>query len=753
MQKMARSCRIAVMRGSTLVAASLVVCPPVCSAADDTEGEASGGNAYRTQVRTRRGPPKPDEPGEAGEDRAAATVTKRALQERQVRSTPEALRWTPGVAVQQTAHGQASAYIRGFTGRRTLLLMDGLRLNHALFRQGPNQYLYTVDPESLAGLSVVRGSAGVELGANAIGGAILAQPAEPTFHGDLVAGERRGRTQALYRHATADSEHAGRVQADVQLGPRWAALFGVGGRTAGKLQSAGHVGHLVAPESLGGVADEKEVPRLEDDGRTQRGTGFDIFTADARIVAVPSDDTRITVAGYAFRQFDSPRTDLCPPPEGRDDECLLYEEQFRTHVYSKAELAPGTAFVDRMTAAVSWQRQHERRRNSRNSAVTGGRDDIDVFEVRTRLHHKEVSLAEGLTLRLPYGLDASAERVASTKWTTLSDSGITRLDPRGQYLDGSRYHQGGAWLAPRLDLGDDWTLRAGARWAFAMARAPGDEESDTAAVDRGWSAAVASAGVRWAATEGVTFRLNVDQGFRPPNLDDLTARQLTGQGRQLENPDLTPERATSVELGVALTGRGWFAQGWAFQTWLTDGMERRSTDCPDNDRECDGTRRAKPFRLTNLPGTAILRGLEADAGCRPARGVEARGFAAWAWGEGPSPVQGEEDLTRPLSRVPPMRAGGELTWREAGTGTYIGGAVFWSADQDRLSFGDTQDSRIPFGGTPGFTVAELRLGLRWNERVTLRAVLENILNDPWRVHGSGVLGAGSGATITLETTL
>ena len=413
-------------------------------------------------------------------------------------------------------------------------------------------------------------------------------------------------------------------------------------------------------------------------------------------------------------------------------------------MYGKADLAPGARWADRLTAALSWQRQHERRSNDQGHIINGGRDDIDVVEARTRVRPRAWAVGDQLRLRVPYGADASAEQVSSSGWFTLPRSDVIRHDPRGQYVEGSQYQQGGAWLAPRLEIGDRLTLRAGGRWAFAAAQSPAEQESDTAAIDKVWSAVVASAGLVAKPVKGVTVQVGLDQGFRPPNLDDLTARQLTGQGRQLENPALTPERSTSVDLGVRVQRRRWYAQAWLFQTWLSDAMERQRTTCPAGDRECAAARRAPPVRLINLPGAARLTGAEADAGWRPGGGLELRGFGTWTVGE-------DGDGT-PLSRVPPLQGGAEATWRQPGTGAYIGAGLRWSADQDRLSDGDLLDSRIPYGGTPGFAVAELRLGMRWSDHVRLRAVIDNVTNQPWRVHGAGVLGTATSATITLELT-
>lgn len=705
-------------------------------AGDDEDASADG----REVVVTGRAPG--EQP--ALEGRATDRVTRLDLDMRQPRSAPDALRYTPGVYVQQTAHGQGSAYIRGVTGRRTLLLFDGLRINHALFRQGPNQYFFTVDARTIDSVEVIRGSASVELGSNAVGGAVLVHPLEPR-----IEPTRDGlhlQPKAALRHATADDELGGRLQVDVQLGPRTGLLAGVGYRDVDQLEAAGPIEGLKTPEEVGRPAIEKEVPRFEEDGRTQMGTGFRELTADARLVHWLTPDDKLTAAAYVFRQYDSPRTDQCPPPEAPDSECLIYDEQFRTHAYGRAELRPGWAALEAADVALSFQRQHERRRNDREVFENLGRDDIDVWEIRARATTAPLPVLGAVALRVPFGADGSYETVSSAAWTRLVRTNITRELPRGQYVEGARYRQGGAWIAPRLLLGDRLVVRGGARIAFADVDSPAVPDADTRAVDESWRAVVLGGGVEWRPFVPLTLMVNVEQGFRPPNLDDLIGRQLTGQGYQVGNDALEPEESVTAEVGARWATRALTLEGWVFQTWLIGPMERRDAECPQGDLACRASRRAPPVHLVNLD-TAEIRGAEAQARIRPGRGLEARATVSYAWGEG-APLP-NEDERRPLTRIPPLNGTAELRWLGPG-GLYLGAGLRWATAQDRLSMpGDHIDHRIPFGGTPGYVVYDARAGLL-REALAVHVVLENLSDEAYRVHGSSVNGAGRGLMINVE---
>ncbi len=692
-------------------------------------------------------PPTPALP----EHRARSQVDRDDLQRRLPRSAPDALRYEPGVFVQQTAHGQGSAFIRGMTGQQTLILFDGIRLNNSTYRQGPNQYFFTLDSQSIQWLQVLRGGASTRYGSDALGGVILAMPIEPEARSPGTSAALAATPHLILRGATADSERGGRAQVDVAAGHSLAFFGGIGGRRVGRLESGG----VVHNPADGG---QPQVPRFEDDDRTQLGTGFDELTGDGRLVYRVDRDNALKLAAYAYRQLDAPRTDQCPAAYAPYDECLTYDEQFRTLVYGVWESRPHHTGFENLRATLSFQRQHERRTLRRPAAEVEnlGRDRVDTLGVTIAARSRELALGHGLAGRLTYGADTYHDRVASAAWIRFTDIDLTERRSRGQYLDGSRYTYGGAFTEVTADLGARLRARAGGRLSWIRARAPADPDSGSRAIARGWWPVVGSGGVELGAAPRLRLLANYDRSFRAPNLDDLTSRQQTGPGFQFENPELGAETAHTIEVGARLSGPV-HAELWAFHTWLRDAVVKRpreASDCPPESEGCASS--WSRFQLVNAAEGSVIRGIEAALLARLPAGLAGRASAAYTFGEGPNvgdpPTVPDPDHPFPervpLSRVPPLNGTVELVWRRAGLTTSAG--LRWAMLQDRLALADISDPRIPAGGTPGFAVLDVRISYRWEPGLLASLALENVLDAAYRYHGSSVNGPGRGLVFLLD---
>ncbi|PCJ80364.1 MAG: hypothetical protein COA49_09005 [Bacteroidetes bacterium] len=96
----------------------------------------------------------------------------------------ELLQNTGQVLVQQSQQGGGSPVLRGFEANRVLLVVDGVRMNNAIYRSGHLQNSSTVDPNSIERIQVFMGPSSVRYGSDALGGVVHFQTRRPRFRSD-----------------------------------------------------------------------------------------------------------------------------------------------------------------------------------------------------------------------------------------------------------------------------------------------------------------------------------------------------------------------------------------------------------------------------------------------------------------------------------------------------------------------------------------------------------------------------------------
>jgi outer membrane cobalamin receptor len=101
-----------------------------------------------------------------------------------------------GVYLQQTTPGQGAAIIRGLKGSSILHLVDGIRLNNAIFRSAPTQYFALVPTSAVERIEVLRGTPASLYGSDAVGGVVQLVTRTPRF--DPSQTGYRGEVYAAY---------------------------------------------------------------------------------------------------------------------------------------------------------------------------------------------------------------------------------------------------------------------------------------------------------------------------------------------------------------------------------------------------------------------------------------------------------------------------------------------------------------------------------------------------------------------------
>ena len=129
-------------------------------------------------------------------------------------TTADALAGLSGVYVQKSQLGGGSPVVRGFEANRVLLVVDGVRMNNAIYRNGHLQNAITIDPNVLSRTEIIYGAGALAYGSDAIGGVVHFRTRTPEYrpeggtggyvHGNLssaCAGGQSGGGRRLRRQA------------------------------------------------------------------------------------------------------------------------------------------------------------------------------------------------------------------------------------------------------------------------------------------------------------------------------------------------------------------------------------------------------------------------------------------------------------------------------------------------------------------------------------------------------------------------
>ncbi len=642
--------------------------------------------------------------------RHATILDSTVLRRRQPLDMAQAIEREVGVLIQRTGRGQASPFLRGLTGPQTLLLVDGIRLNNGTFRLGPNQYFNTIDPGQVDRIEVVRGPQSVLWGSDALGGAInvISRRADRALDGSLDA---LG-FSLNQRFSSADLASYTRTNFETATG-------------AGGLW--GGVSYL----------NVNDVDRGGSLGR-QPLTGYSQYAGDLRYDQPIGHDQLLTVAIVHLEQMNVPRSDKFP------QERRLFDPQQRDLAYVRWQGALHAGFFDAFAVTLSYQRLKEGTlRRKPPASMFEDRAEFDVNTIGASLVFARDLAGLG---KITLGGDSYHDDV---------DSSRSRVDLIGggavpglpQFPDDSYYSRVGSFIEWEYPLARRITMITGLRYSHVEVGAtvpmfdpldplfPAAPPVDTPISPsfQDWSSSV---GLVVELSDTLRLTGGFAEGFRAPLLDELTSySDNVNEGIDLPTSGLSPEQARSYDVGLKWDSDR--VHGQASYFWMTlDGLIERELAGTDPVEGVDFFQRRNVAR-------ADLNGLETSGSWDFGQQWSAYGRLWYTLGRNTTDSE-------PLSRIPPTQGVLGLRWNEPEGPDWLEFFCWLARHQDRLSARDIRDSRIPDGGTPGYTTANIRYGYQMTDNQKLVLGLENIFDRAYRVHGSGIDAPGISATLGYE---
>jgi outer membrane receptor protein involved in Fe transport len=639
---------------------------------------------------------------------AATTIVGGARLRETAPQTPmDALHGEVGTFVQQTTPGQGVVIVRGLKGSEVLHLVDGFRLNNAIFRNAPNQYIALVDGQSLDRIEVVRGPSSTLYGGDAMGGVVQMLTPELRYTG--AQWQWNGRLRAIA--ASADDALIGRAEL---AGGREGMAF-----------------------SLGVTSQEVNDLRAGD-GRSRPFTGFTQRSGDFRWQFEVAPGHELMLGLQYSEQPRTPRHDALVPGFGQtvpENSVFFFQPQqrrfgqlrwridaagspFASRLFDSGELRIGRQIVvdDRLTRATGTPNLERERNRDTTTGIVGqfGRD------IGTE-HH------------LSYGFEVYRDEVHSSRTRVNVNTGAFSVrQPR--FPDASTMR---SWA---VYVGDDWRrgrfdLNVGARYSRFDIDIPAT--ATTPGVSLSPDDLTGNVGLAFELRDELRLVANLGRGFRAPNIFDLGVfGPRPGNRYSAPNPDLKPEYVNSLDAGLKFGGETFSGELIAFRSHYRDKISPVLTG-----NIVDGALEVQNRNVTRLD----LWGVEAGGRYRIADpDLELYATATW--------TRGEEDTdtgSMPADRIPPMFGKLGARWQARGT-LGLEAYALYATGQDRLSDRDRIDPRINPGGTAGWATLNARVSWRAAPGLELSLRAENLGDKHYREHGSGLDEPGRNFILTAD---
>lgn len=664
------------------------------------------------------------------------TVTPQELAERQPRTPAEALRDEPGIWVQKTGHGGGAPIVRGHIGNQVLYLIDGVRVNNGRLFAGPNPFFNQMDLGAIERIEVLKGPGAVQYGSDAIGGVIHVItksanlfPEKPELHATVRS-----------YYGTADSERRGSLDwlyaqgpVNVNLGATLAEIDDVrGGRGLGTLDpSDWREAHYFAKTNF--KLSEHQTLRL------------------SYLNTLREDVSR----------FDQSKRN----PSGRPRFFTPWEDRDLLQATYQAVRLGG--WIDDIRAYAYYQPFHGKSDFSTENAT---------FITRTRTEEDQRMMGVGVqfasplasNVRLIYGTDFRHELLEEERrrFQTNKNTGVTTVStPQGQTPDGT-YDVNDMFVLAEWNVTEALTLSVGARFETVLLNsdpAPEDPPAgftqDDLDIFERYNALTGSFGAVYSLTENLNLTATVARGFRAPTYADTLSTGPFTFGVSIPSPNVDPEYSVSYELGARALFEDWSAGVAGFYTSLTDLLDSAPTggfvDLNGNGSQDPGE---AAFARQNM-GAAYVMGVEAHAQVALFSDWTVFGNLAWTYGK-------DTENDDPLRFIPPLN--GVLGVRWAPGDWWIEGSARMAAAHTRVNPDDESDparARDPSRtfpaadnpplrsdfSIPGYTVFNIRAGVRLSESLSLTVAVENVFDRRYREAFSRMDAPGLNVIAGVET--
>ncbi|WP_215045875.1 TonB-dependent receptor [Tenacibaculum dicentrarchi] len=705
-----------------------------------------------------------------------AVVSLRDIQKVSPQTSADLLASIPGIKVQKSQFGGGSPVLRGMESNRVLLVVDGVRMNNAIYRKGHLQNSITVNPNLLERTEVVFGPSSVIYGSDALGGVIHYYTKTPKLF-NLSNKNKKSNIKASHflRYSSVNNEVTNSVTTELQF-KKWASLTNISHSSFGDLKMGKNRTHgfdtwgkvFFYSDNLNGNYTEN--PTKNKDINLQKNTGFSQTDFLQKLFIPLSKNTDLKFNFQYSTSSDIPRFDKLMEQKNGSLKFAqwYYGPQKRLLISSQLAINPNIKWLEKGTITLAYQNIKESRIQRKFGSLkrSNKHEKVQVFSVNADF---TVPLAKKRDLG--YGLELAYNDVNSNaygKTLKISTDKINGFDDdfmvQSRYPDGgSSYFSSAMYLDYRQDISYNSTLNTGVRFTNTQLDARWINQAfvklPSTDICLNNNALTLTAGYVYKPFK--TWQLNavLSSGFRAPNIDDVgKVREKNGEVT-VPNIKLKPEHAYNTELGVQkyFNNKKFRIGANVYYTLLNNYIYRETFMLGGVSKILYDEEQGIIVANVNK-GTAYITGATVSYQGKLAENWKTSGSFTYTKGRA-------YDTKLPLSSIPPLFGRFELSYAdnklESGV-NFIFNAKKNISDYN-LEEGIDNHKQTPiinkkatadidkYYGTPSWMTLGLHAKYTLNKNISIQSQFSNLLDAHYKEFASGISAPGRNISISLLT--
>lgn len=681
------------------------------------------------------------------------TISSKEMEWAMPQTTATLLEQTGNVFVQRSQSGGGSPVLRGFEASRVLMVVDGVRLNNAIYRSGHLQNIITVDNNMLERTEVMFGPASTLYGSDALGGVMLFTTKQAQLSGSTQA---KFNANFMTRYSSANNEGTGHLHFNIGL-RKWAFLTSVTYSQFGDLR----MGTDMNPFYNGFGLRNEYVARINDKDSIvqntnpfiQKESGYTQYDVLQKIRFQQNSKVNHTLNLQLSNSSDIPRYDrLTDIRNGKLRFAEWYYGPQRRSMAAYQLDAKNLGFADEVRAGVNYQYiQESRHQRTRGSNELQQRfEDVNVIgyfvDVRKKLGTHELTI----------GTDGQYNDVQSKA------TGIDIVTRQSKPID-TRYPNGGsnmyygAVYAQHIYkiVQDKLILNDGIRLNYVSLNSRFDDTTfypfpfNTAKQNN--TALSGNLGLVYMPATYWRFAVNGSTGFRSPNVDDMAKvfESAAGTALFVPNPNLQPEYTYNTDLGITYANDKVKVEATGFYTWFSNAIIADKFTLNGQDSVMyDGKLTA--VLANQNKAEAYLYGFHAAITAKLNRCVSLYSSVSHTYGR----YINSAGIEVPLDHIPPTFGKTSIMYRQK----RFSGEVFalynaWKRLKDYSPSGEDNLVYATPNGMPAWYTLNVRTGYQINQYMGVQVALENIMDSHYRQFASGISAPGRNFVITIRGNL